>query len=120
VAMGQFLSQFLVSWLLFVVLSHSLAGYLNKQAHWPRFIAVWAYCSVIENVLVAVGSLPGPLGAPAVVSEACLLIAIGWALWLEWYAARLTLQISGWMAAGIVLGDLVIGNAMAALTMLSG
>ena len=61
----------------------------NRQAQWPRFIAIWAYCSIIENTLVAIGGLPGALGAPSILDQASQLVTIGWALWLEWYAIRL-------------------------------
>src|SRR6185312_8431316 len=64
-ALGRYLLLFLVGWLLFVWISHHFASVLNKQSHWPRFIAVWSYCSVIENTLVAIGGLPGVLGAPS-------------------------------------------------------
>lgn len=119
-AQGRFLAQFLVSWLLFVVISHALATRLGKQPAWPRFIAVWAYCSVIENTLVAIGSLPGPLGAPAIVSEVALLVCIGWAFWLEWYATRLTLNVGALTAVVFVVVDLALGEAMAALGAIAG
>ena len=93
VALGRYLLLFLVGWLLFVWVSHYLAAVLQRLAQWPRFVAIWAYCSIIENTLVAIGFLPGALGAPSVVDQACQLVMMGWALWLEWYAIRLALQV---------------------------
>jgi hypothetical protein len=89
-ALGRYLLLFFVGWLLFVWMSHHIAGVLNKQALWPRFIAIWAYCSIVENTLVAIGGLPGALGAPAIVDQCAELVTVGWALWLEWYAIRLS------------------------------
>ncbi len=119
-ALGRYLLLFLVGWLMFVVVSHHLAAVLSKQTQWPRFIAIWSYCSVIENTLVALGGLPGALGAPAMLDQAAQLVAIGWALWLEWYAIRLSLQV-GALTAGVLLAvDVGIGVIMAVAGALSG
>jgi hypothetical protein len=111
-ALGRYLLLFLVGWLLFVWASHHIAALLNKQALWPRFIAIWAYCSIIENTLVALGGLPGALGAPSIVDQCAELVTVGWALWLEWYAIRLSLQVSTLTAVMLLLIDFSIGVAM--------
>jgi len=111
-ALGRYLLLFLVGWLLFVWVSHHMATMLNKQGLWPRFIAVWAYCSVIENILVALGGLPGALGAPSIVAQAAELFTVGWALWLEWYAIRHSLQVGPLTALVLVVVDFSIGMFM--------
>ena len=108
--LGRYLLLFLVGWLLFVWVSHHIASVLNRQAQWPRFIAIWAYCSIIENTLVAIGGLPGALGAPSIVDQACGLVMTGWALWLEWYAIRLSLQVGPLTAALLLAVDIGIGT----------
>jgi hypothetical protein len=112
-ALGRFLMLFLVGWLMFAWVSHHMATALGKQALWPRFIAVWSYCSVIENVLVALGGLPGALGAPGVVDQVCGVVTFGWALWLEWYGIRLSLLVGPLTAAVFLAVDFGIGVAMA-------
>jgi hypothetical protein len=119
-ALGRYLLLFLVGWLLFVWLSHQMAAALNRQAQWPRFIAVWAYCSIIENTLVAIGGLPGALGAPSLVDQACQLVTIGWALWLEWYAIRLSLQVGALTAVILVVVDFSIGVFLTAIGAMAG
>jgi hypothetical protein len=114
--LGRYLLAFLVGWLLFVWVSHHIASVLNRQAQWPRFIAVWAYCSIIENTLVAIGGLPGALGAPSIVDQAAGLVMAGWALWLEWFAIRLSLQVGPLIAALLLIVDFSIG----VITMLIG
>ncbi len=114
-ALGRYLLLFFIGWLVFVLVSHRLAAVLNKQAHWARFIAVWSYCSVIENTLVAIGGLPGALGAPSIVDQAAQLISIGWALWLEWYAIRLSLQTGALTAVVLLVVDIGIGVIMVTL-----
>jgi hypothetical protein len=53
--------------------------------------------------------VPVGLGLPTWVDETVWLVALGWALWLEWFATRAALAISGWPAAGLVALDLAIG-----------
>jgi hypothetical protein len=118
--LGRYLMLFLVGWLLFVWISHHMAGVLNKQSLWPRFIAIWSYCSVIENTLVALGGLPGALGAPSIVDQASQLVTFGWALWLEWYAIRLSLQVGALTAVVFLAVDFSIGVFMVAMGALSG
>jgi hypothetical protein len=119
-SLGRYLLLFLVGWLLFVWVSHQLVSVLNKQVLWPKFIAMWAYCSVIENMLVAIGGLPGALGAPSIVDEVSQLVTAGWALWLEWYAIRLSLQVGTLTALMLLAVDFGIGVVMMALGSLSG
>lgn len=119
-ALGRYLLLFLVGWLLFVWVSHHMAAALNKQSQWPQFIAIWSYCSIIENTLVAIGGLPGALGAPSIVDQACELVTVGWALWLEWYAIRLSLQVGPLTAVTLLAVDFGIGMVMMAFGTLSG
>jgi hypothetical protein len=112
-ALGRYLLLFLVGWLLFMWISHHLVTVLNKQSLWPRFIAIWAYCSVIENTLIALGGLPGALGVPSIVDEVCELVTVGWALWLEWYAIKLSLQVGSLSAVILLVVDVAIGVIMA-------
>ena len=109
----RYLLLFSVGWLLFVVVSHYLASTINKQDNWPRFVAVWSYCSVIENTLIALGELPKVLSAPAILTQAAQLVTIGWALWLGWYGIRLSLDTGKLTAAIFLAVDLTIGIVMA-------
>ncbi len=109
---------FVLGWLVFVEVTHRLAPMTGRAERWSRFIAVWNWCNVIEGVLVIVGGVPGTLGAPAIVDQACELITIGWALWLEWYATRLAFGVGALTAVGLVLLDQSIGITLASIAML--
>jgi len=113
--MGRELIIFVLGWLLFVELTHALAPAIGRAQRWPRFIALWNWCNVVEGMLIVVGGLPALLGAPEIISQAAELVTIGWALWLEWYATRLTLDVSTPMAIGVVLLDQVLGILLAAV-----
>jgi hypothetical protein len=106
---------FVVGWLVFVEVTHRLAATLGRIERWGRFIAVWNWCNVAEGILVVAGALPGILGAPALIDQVSELVAIGWALWLEWFAIRLTLGISASGAVGLVVLDQVIGVFLGSL-----
>jgi hypothetical protein len=75
---------------------------------------------VIEGVLVIIGGIPGTLGAPAIADQAFELIAIGWALWLEWYATRLALGVGLVTAVSFVVLDQSIGIMLASLALAIG
>ncbi len=106
---------FVLGWLVFVEVTHLLAPLMGRSDRWGQFIALWNWCNVIEGALVIAGGIPGMLGAPPVVDQACELITIGWALWLEWYAARLAFSVGTLTAVSLVLLDQSIGIFLAAL-----
>lgn len=107
--MSRELVIFLLGWLIFVEVTHALAPLIGRAHRWPRFIALWNWCNVVEGVLIVLGGLPSLLGAPTVIGQAAELVTIGWALWLEWYAIRLALGVSVAAAIALVLLDQIIG-----------
>ncbi len=109
---------FVLGWLVFVEVTHRLAPLIGRAERWGRFIAVWNWCNVVEGLFVIVGGIPGALGAPAMVDQACELIMIGWALWLEWYATRIAFGVGRMTAAWLVLLDQSIGIMLASLAVL--
>jgi hypothetical protein len=112
---GRELIVFVLGWLIFVEVTHRLAPVLGRAQRWGRFIALWNWCNVIEGMLVVIGGLPGLFGAPEAIDEACELIAVGWALWLEWYATRLALGVGPLIATSLVLLDQSIGILLASV-----
>jgi hypothetical protein len=106
---------FVVGWLVFIEATYRMAPLLDRADRWGRFVALWNWCNVIAGVLIVIGGIPGLLGAPAVVDEACELITIGWALWLEWYAIRLALGVGAHTAIALVMLDQSIGVLLASL-----
>ena len=115
VVLGRDLLLFGVGWLAYALLSHRVATVLGRPRLWPRFIAAWNWCNVIENLLVVAGSIPGLLGAPPVADQVAQVVTMGWALWLEWFVTRLALGVTGLTAAWLVLVDVSIGLILAAV-----
>jgi hypothetical protein len=116
-SVGREVVVFGLGWLIFVEVTHRLAPLIGRAERWGRFIAVWNWCNVVEGILVVVGAIPGTLGAPAIIGQACELITIGWALWMEWYATRLTFGVGRVTATWLVLLDQSIGIFLASLAL---
>jgi hypothetical protein len=98
-----------VSWLAFVIISVRLADRMGRAALWPRFVITYNWCNVLANVMILAGSVPGMLGVPPLVDQVSQVVVTGWALWLEWYAIRLTLRTGPLLAMYLVLVDQMIG-----------
>ncbi|HEY5301106.1 MAG TPA: hypothetical protein VIJ55_10560 [Acetobacteraceae bacterium] len=100
---------FLVGWSGYAVVSRGLVAAMGRAARWPGYIAVWNWCNVVQYVLLLAASIPVLLRAPAPVQEVSELVALGWALWLEWFATRIALDVPWVAAAGLVALDMSIG-----------
>jgi hypothetical protein len=115
-AFGIDLLGYIVGWAGFALMSRPLADWMGCGERWPRFIAAWNWCNVAQYALLVAAAAPGWLDAPAWASEAAGLIALGWAVWLEWYAARLTLNVGALAAAAMTGADFLLGLVVASLT----
>jgi len=104
-----------IDWAGFALLTRWLAGTMGRAARWPIFIAAWNWCNVVQYLLLVLASLPPLLGLPDIVGQTAWLVATGWALWLEWYATRLALDVSRIQAIGLVLLDEACGFAVLAI-----
>lgn len=105
-----------VYWLGFAVISHALAGTIGRSRHWPRYIAVWNWCNVIQYMMLTAAALPTLLGLPDWVGQTAGLVAMGWALWLEWFATRITLEL-GPVSAGVMTAlDVMLGLMIVGVT----
>jgi hypothetical protein len=107
-ALAADLLAFVIAWAGFALISRHVAILLGREDRWPRYIAAWNWCNVAQYGLLVAAGLPGLLGAPDFVQQACGLIALGWALWLEWYATHLALEIRLWPAVGLVALDVFV------------
>jgi hypothetical protein len=106
---------YIIEWAGFSLLTRWLAGVLGRGAQWPTYIAAWNWCSVVQYLLLVVASLPPLLGMPDIVGETAWLVAVGWSLWLEWYAARLALDVTRMQATGLVMLDLAVSFGLFAI-----
>ena len=115
-AMAREFTGFVLGWLGYAVLSYYLAARLGRAMLWPRFVALWNWCNLVQYLLMATTLVPSLLGAPAFVVQATWLVAIFWSLWLQWSATRLTLALPGGPAALLVAADMALGLLVLRLT----
>lgn len=100
---------YVIGWAGYALLSRPVVAAYGRTVRWPRFIAAWNWCNVVQYILLLAASMPGAFGAPGWVDQALGLIALFWALWLQWFATRLALDVRGWQATLLVLLDVVVG-----------
>lgn len=99
---------FAASWAGFALASLYLARALGVADRWPRFIAAWNWSAVVQYSALTVLSLPGLLLGQGSLLDLGGLLALFYALWLEWFVARHALRLSPLGAAGFVAIDLAI------------
>ncbi len=105
-----------VAWAGFALASLPVADALGRRSHWPQFIAAWNYANVVQYLVLVVLTVPAAVGLGGLFGNALALAAFGYALWLEWFVARVALRIDGPRAAGVVLLDVVVGLFVGGLT----
>lgn len=111
---------FVAGWAAYALATLPLATACGRQALWPRFVATWNWVSLVQYGIIlllslVVNELPGWLG------QGVQLAGLGYALWLQWFATGLALQVAGRHAAGFVLLDLFMGLLLSSVvTSLAG
>ncbi len=114
-AFAQDLLGFVIGWLAFALLSHSIAATTGRATLWPRFIAAWNWCNVVQYTLLLLATVPALLELPPWVLQASWLVAIFWSLWLEYFTIRLALKLPKGAAIGMVMLDFGLGIAVAGM-----
>jgi hypothetical protein len=109
------LLSYAIGWAGYAIAAHAVLAATGRLARWPRFIAAWNWCNVAQYALLLAAQVPLLLDAPAWISEIVWIVSICWAIWLQWFAARLTLDVGRLVAAGFVALDLAIGVLLGAL-----
>ena len=103
------LAGVVLGWLAYAVLSERMAAATGRAALWPRFVMLWNWCNLVQYLFLVLALVPGWLGVPAAVAQGVWLVAVFWAVWLQWSATRLGLAIGGGPAALLVVADMTVG-----------
>lgn len=98
-----------IGWAGYAILSHRVATAMGRQNRWPIFIAAWNWCQLIQYALFLISAVPGWIDAPAWLGQTLGMVALFWAMWLQWFATRTALDLSRWSAAALVALDVIIG-----------
>ncbi|WP_158801033.1 MULTISPECIES: hypothetical protein [unclassified Acidisoma] len=112
------LLSYVIGWTGFVLLSRPILRQMGQERKWPRYITAWNWCNLAQYVLLLVAGLPTLFHVQPIVAETAALVGFGWALWLEWYVARLALEATPLAAAFLVVVDVGLTVALGLLATL--
>ncbi len=108
---------YVCAWAGFALASLPICEAMGRRALWPRLVAAWNWANLVQYVVLGVMALPGLLGLSGMVTDALGLVAIGYALWLQWFTARAALGVSGLRAMAFVALDLAIALFLSGLVL---
>ena len=83
---------YVLSWTAFALISRLLAEQAGRLEAWPRFIAAWNWVNVVHYLLLSALVVPMALGFPPFLGVLIGLLALGYALWLEYFVVRSALE----------------------------
>jgi hypothetical protein len=116
VALAGELVGYSLGWVGFALASKILAEQAKRSEQWPQFIAAWNWSNIVQYLLLVVLLVPTALGLPSWLGNALGLIAVGYAMWLEWFVTRTVLGVQGATAVMFVLLDLALGLFIGGIT----
>ena len=99
---------FVAGWAAFALASEAMAGMAGRSKAWPRFIAAWNWANIPQYAVLVLLSAPAMVLPPGF-GQVLSLVAVGYALWLEWFVTKEALGIPGPSAVMFVLLDVAIG-----------
>jgi len=114
-ALAADLIAYVCSWAGFALASLPVAEAMGRRALWPRFIAAWNWANLVQYLVLTVLTLPALMGLPGLLVDTLGLLGLGYAMWLQWFAARAALGVSGLRAAGFVALDFGLSLFLAGL-----
>ncbi|MBW6398126.1 hypothetical protein KPL78_09730 [Roseomonas sp. HJA6] len=111
------LLAYVCSWAGFAVASLPIAEAMGRRKLWPRFIAAWNWMNLVQYAVLTLLSLPSFLGWQGMVADTLGLVGLFYAIWMQWFATRLSLSISGAQAAAFVGLDLALSLFLSGLVL---
>lgn len=116
-ALAADLIAYACSWAGFALASLPVAEAMGRRALWPRFIAAWNWSNVVQYVVLGVLTLPAAFGLPGMIADTVGLLGLGYAVWLQWFATRAALGVTGLRAAAFVALDVGIAIFLSGLVL---
>jgi len=116
VALAGELVGYSLGWAGFALASKILADQAKRSANWPQFIAAWNWSNVVQYLLLVILLVPAVLGLPSWVGNVMGLVAVGYAMWLEWFVTRTALGVQSSTAVMFVVLDLALGLFIGSVT----
>lgn len=115
-ALAGELVGYVLGWVGFAIASKLLADQAQRGGNWPQFIAAWNWSNIVQYLLLVVLLIPSALGLPSWLGNALGLVAVGYAMWLEWFVTRTALGVQSATAVMFVVLDLALGLFIGGVT----
>jgi len=115
-ALAGDLVGYALGWVGFALASKILADRAKRGGNWPQFIAAWNWTNLVQYLLLVVLLVPSALGLPSWVTNTMGLVAVGYAMWLEWFVTRTALGVPSGTAITFVVLDLALGLFIGSVT----
>lgn len=104
------IGSYVVGWVAFPVLMILLARLLNVSGQYVSFIVAYNWANVVQWALFGVAAtIAAALGAETGLGVVLNLAALAAVLFYQWFIARTALMTSAYVAAGIVVIDVLLG-----------
>lgn len=100
------LVAYVCSWAGFALAALPMTEAFARRPLWPRLIAAWNWVNLVQYAVVTLLAVPSMLGLKGGFANVLELVGLGYALWVQWFAARLALGITGVRATAFVALDL--------------
>ncbi|MXP63942.1 hypothetical protein E0493_11360 [Roseomonas sp. M0104] len=102
------LTGYVTGWAAYALATLPVCRSIGREMHWPRLVAAWNWTNLLQYLIMLVIAVVSALPSPGWLREVVTVSGIGYALWLQWFAARSTLRVSSLAAAGFVVLDLTV------------
>ena len=104
------IGAYVVGWAAFPVLMILLARLLNLSGQYVSFIVAYNWANVVQWAVFGVAAtIAAALGAETGLGVVLNLAALAAVLFYQWFVARTALLTSAYVAAGIVVIDVLLG-----------
>ncbi|MEI6557559.1 MAG: hypothetical protein WCO00_04070 [Rhodospirillaceae bacterium] len=100
---------YVISWTAYALIMDDLTRILDRSSRYPAFLSVYNWSAVLQMLvyLPAVVLSESGIFVPAF-GETIVFVATMIVLAYQWFVTRITLEVSGIIAAGLVILDLVL------------
>jgi len=119
-ALSVQLIGYVLGWVAFPLAALSLVDASGRGPLWPLFVAAWNWANLAQYAVLLGAALLGSI-LPPEFARVLILASFAYALWIEWFVAKVALDVSGFRAGIFVMADMAIGLFIASVvTRLSG
>jgi hypothetical protein len=110
---------YVMGWFALPLVMLAFARVMDRLHRWPLFVCAWNWTNFAQILVFLAASLLAAL-LPRGLGQLVTLVALGYVLWLQWFAAREALDIPGPRAVAVVGVDIVLGLLISGLTLSIG